>query len=156
MNSISVNEMARMQFKRIEGLNLSEFGLDFRLFNVATALDGVRDVKTIAKEGSYDLSDLCSMIARLQEMGVVEALQGGKKYISKKLITQLTDQLSISVGPVASVLVDDVAAAMGYRRYNLPTHRLQELIERLGESIGDINRAAAFMQAMDSIVIAKR
>lgn len=147
MNTIPIEEMAKMQFTRVKGISLSDYDLDIELFNAVSALDGVKDLHTIAKEGSYNLSDLCKRITILQDLGVVEALHGEKRYVSKETAALLVKHLSDSVGPVASLIFDDTASTLGHGRERIPIHELPELINRLGKSITDKNQITAFRQA---------
>ncbi len=148
MKSLSLDEIAKMQFKRKAGVDLNALNLDIHMFNVVNALDGDRDVGTIARQDGYELEELHQRVVRLQQLGVVELVNMKGRYLSEKMLNLLSLQLSESVGPISNLLLEDVAAEMGYGRHNIPVHEYKALVERLGDRINDNAQAEIFLQNM--------
>lgn len=145
-------EMAGMYFKRIEGVSLSDQGVDIQMFNIVVILDGSRDVQTVAREEGYDLKDLLQKIFRLQELGLVEAVGGRSTYVGRQVMNQLVNNFSMAVGPIASIMIEDILADMGHTTHNLPGHKFTELIRRVREKITDKDLADEFIDKATALI----
>lgn len=148
----SANEAATLIFRRVEGIDFSEHGLSINLFNIIGSLDGQRNIQTIADEDGYDFDDLHRKVSRLHAMGLIESVGRQSRYASRQIMKQLANHLSKSVGPIAGILIEDMAMELGCTSHRMPLPKLGELIRRMAEKISDRKQAEEFIQKAMSLV----
>ncbi len=135
-------------FRRVTKVDLGEFSLDGRMLNILMSLDGKKDLATVAGELGLFLEDANEVMSRLLELGLAETEESGSPPVDKEFIDYMHSQLVNSVGPVASVLMEDVARDLGYDLYNFPGNRAAELIVQLSQEIQQEGKRNEFKQNM--------
>ncbi len=144
----SLQEISEKTVKQAENVNISDLSLDIKMTNIFWAMDGSRDLKTVAREDAYDLEELAANVQNLVDMGALEANQVLAGFVDKKILDLLTQNLSQAVGPVASILVEDTISDMGHSLSSLPNHKLEQLVNQLAREIGDENSSDSFKSSM--------
>lgn len=141
-----MDELLGQVFRRVETANQSH---DTHVFNVLMAVDGERSVGAIAKEGYYELEDLAKVIKALVENGAIEPVLLSESQLNRKtFFSHLKAQLSIIMGPVSELIIQDFASEVGYNVSNFPMAKAHELINRVSQSIPDQAAAAAYVRHM--------
>lgn len=146
----TTDEIANMTFKKAPGKDFSAFNNDLQMFNILTAMDGVRSVGTIAKQDLYDLNVLAVKVSQLVEMGLLVPVHGagGGSNINGEAIKALQSELTKLVGPVAGMLLKDSAKKMGHPLEAFPVGKANELLDVVGRFIQDQSKAVEFKNRM--------
>ena len=142
----TTSEIANMTFKKAPGKDFSAFKNDLQMFNILTAMDGVRSVGTIAKQDLYDLNVLTVKVSQLIEMGLLVPVHGagGGSNIDAETIKVMQSELTKLVGPVAGMLLKDSAKKLGHNLEVFPTGKANELLNVIGKFIQDQGKAVEF------------
>lgn len=142
----TTSEIANMTFKKAPSKDFSAFKNDLQMFNILTAMDGVRSVGTIAKQDLYDLNVLTVKVSQLIEMGLLVPVHGagGGSSIDAETLKVMQSELTKLVGPVAGMLLNDSAKKLGHNLEVFPTGKANELLNVIGKFIQDQGKAVEF------------
>ena len=142
-----------MVFQRKKGIQLSDFSLDLQLFNVAMALDGTRDICTIAHEENYELRVLTEKIKQLNEKGLIESKGALTEIADSALIVFFYEQYALAVGPLAEILIRKKAAQMNCELTRISIYKLERLVDAMAADIADRHKSIHFKSVMQEKII---
>lgn len=135
-------------FRRVTKADLGEFSLDGNMLNVLMSLDGKKDLPAVAGELGLSLDDARQVMSRLLELGLAESVEAESVAVDQEFLDYLNSQLVNAVGPVASVLMEDVARELGHELSKFPGNRAAELIVQLSQEIQQEDMKHQFKQNM--------
>ena len=135
-------------FRRVTKADLGEFSLDGNMLNVLMSLDGKKDLPAVASEVGLSLDDARQVMSRLLELGLAESVEAESVAVDQEFLDYLNNQLVNAVGPVASVLMEDVARDLGHELSKFPGNRAAELIVQLAQEIQQEDMKHQFKQNM--------
>jgi len=139
-------------FQRITKADLGEFSLDGKMLNILMSLDGQKDLAGIAEQQGLDLDTVQQVMSRLVDLGLAERVETDSSSVDQEFLDYLTNQFLEAVGPIATVLMEDVARDLGYELANLPGNRAAELIIQLSQEIQQEERRNRFKQNMLNMI----
>jgi len=144
----SSSELSAMVFKRIVRKDIGEFPLDHQMLSVFMELDGKAPLGAVARKTGLNMSSMREIIARLMQNGLVEQEEQKITTLDREFFEFLMAQLSLAVGPIAQVLIEDEVENLGYELSRFPGHRVTELIERLAQEIRRKEKKDVFLKLM--------
>ncbi|MEJ2221232.1 MAG: helix-turn-helix domain-containing protein [Desulfobacterales bacterium] len=144
----SSSELSAMVFKRIVRKDIGEFPLDHQMLSVFMELDGKAPLGAVARKTGLNMSSMREIIARLMKNGLVEQEEQKITTLDREFFEFLMAQLSLAVGPIAQVLIEDEVENLGYELSRFPGHRVTELIERLAQEIRREEKKDVFLKLM--------
>ena len=121
---------------------------------VITQLNGEKTVAQIAEILALNQEELQDIFGRLIEEGLLELVnQSSTNYVvPHHLLKEIEYVLTLYVGPIASILVDDVLTEMKIDRKNMEIRYLPFLVERLSYEIHSPEKQLNFQrEALDII-----
>jgi hypothetical protein len=145
---ISSGDISALVFRRVVRDDLGEFSLDGQMFSVLMELDGKRNLGAIARKTGQDMARLRGVISRLLEHNLIEPVEAAISTLDNDFFQHLSSELSLALGPIADVLIDDAISDLGLTRDRFPSHRAAELIDLLARQIQREQKMAAFTQSM--------
>lgn len=145
---ISSDEVFVTVFRRVMRDDLGNFSLDSHMLNVIMELDGKKSLAVVAEKMGLSLSIIRKVISKLLELRLVEPIQTNISMLDNSFLDCLNIQLSLAVGPIAEVLIEDAAADVGHNLSHFPTHRAAELVDLLARQIQSRDKRADFKQNM--------
>ena len=145
---ISKSNLFITVFRRSVTDNLGEFSLDGQMLSVLMELDGKQTLGTIAKKTGLSMGAMRKIITRLSELELVEADEDALSVLDKDFINYLNEQLSMAIGPIARVLVEDAISDLGYSPHRFPSHQAAELIDLLAREIQREEKMITFQKNM--------
>ena len=148
----SLQELSGMVFRKSENVNISDLSLDIKMQNIYWAMDGSRDLKTVARDDAYDLEELAENVQNLLKMGVLETSQVIPGVVDKETLDILIQNFSRAIGPMADIIVEDTISDMGYSLSSLPNQRLEQLINQLALEIRDVEASENFTSSMTHLI----
>lgn len=144
----SSSELSAMIFKRVIRQDIGEFPLDHQMLSVFMELDGKASLGTVARKTGLNMSSMREIIAKLIQNGLVEKEDQKITMLDKDFFDHLVAQLSLAVGPIAQVLIEDEVENLGYELSRFPGHRVTELIEKLAREIRREEKKNVFLKVM--------
>jgi hypothetical protein len=122
-------------FRRVLSDERKALRLDALMLRVFLELDGRRDLSDVAQALGVDLTPLLGAISRLGALGLIEPVQVEEQRLDGEFFEALLRQLSLEIGPVAWVVIDEALEELGYVPSGFPARKVPELIERLAREI---------------------
>jgi hypothetical protein len=132
-----------------------EITLDSQMFRVISELDGKKTIGTIAKNMGIDVKTMREIIRGLLDLEVITPANGTIPMLKEEFFGYLRDQLSLAVGPMAEVLIEDGLEILGYDRSRFPKHRAEELIDLLAQKIYREEKRSIFKQNLTKKILNK-
>lgn len=152
----SSSEISSMIFKRVVRQDIGEFPLDHQMLSVFVELDGKTPLGAVAQKTGLSMSSMRDIIAKLMQNGLVEKVDRTIVTLDKDFFEFLVAQLSIAIGPVAPVLIEDEVENLGYELSRFPGHRVAELVDRLAQEIRREEKKEVFLKMMAMKIHEKR
>jgi predicted transcriptional regulator len=144
----SSSELSAMVFKRVVRQDFEEFPLDRQMLAVFMELDGKTPLGSVAHKVGLTMSTMRQLVAKLIQNGLVEKVEQGLAVLDKDFFDYLVIHLSLAVGPIAQVLIEEEVAGLGYRLAQFPGHRVAELVDNLAREIRRKEKKDVFLKSM--------
>ena len=145
---ISSGDISAVVFRRVVKDDLGRFSFDSQMLNVFMALDGNKRLGIVARELGFNMGTMRSVIERLLQVNLIEPVEKAVSMLDEDFFNHLENQLSLAIGPLAEVLVEDAVKDLGHSRAGFPSHRAAELVDILAQDIQREEKKAAFKQNM--------
>ena len=144
----SSSELSAMVFKRVIRHDIGEFPLNHQMLSVFMALDGKAPLSAVARKTGLNMSSMREIIAKLMQNGLVEKEEQKIVMLDKDFFDYLLAHLSLAVGPIAQVLIEDEVENFGYVLSRFPGHRVAELVDKLAQEIRREEKKNEFIEKM--------
>lgn len=144
----SSSELSVTVFKRVLRQDMEEYPLDHRMLSVFMELDGKTPLGTVAQKIGLNMGSMRDIIANLMRNGLVQKVDREITALDKDFFDYLAAHLSLAVGPIARVLIEDEVANLGYNLSQFPGHRVAELVDNLAREIRREEKREVFLQSM--------
>lgn len=141
-------DIATMVFRGAVKGDIGEFSLDSQMLKVLMQLDGRKNIGAVASACGLSLGEVKAVLTRLTQLDLVEQVQIAPPTLNESFFEYLRNQLSIAMGPIAEVLIDDEIQDFGIENNKIPKHRAAELVDNLARQIPRDEKRVAFQQAM--------
>jgi len=141
-------DIIELVFKRSVSGDSGSVSIDGQMLNVLSKLDGSKNLGMISQEIGIEMSSMRSVISKLVELKLIEAVEEHIPVLDEEFFGFLTDQLSIIAGPIAQVMIEDAIKDMAHSSTAIPVNRAAELIEMLSRQIPETEKRTAFIQTM--------
>jgi len=148
VQDIDTNNVGGMILKRILRKDLGEFSLDSKMLNILMELDGKRNLTTIAQALELDMSEIKGAIERLLKLKIVGRVREQVSILPPEFFDYLNAQLSLAVGPISRILIEDTVADLGKRVSGFPVPLVAELVDLLARQIRRKEKGITFRQNM--------
>lgn len=135
-----------------------EFSLRAEDWAVLREVDGEKTVAEVADATQLNELYASRIIVRLFDLGLVEAageaapMQDIVDTVDESMLNQVEKELTVAIGPMAPIVIDDCAEMMGHKRSDLPRDMVPAFLERLAEEIPDNDRRVRFQESMLEIM----
>ena len=147
MDVLSGN-ISTMVFKQVVTNGQSDITLDSSFLNVFLGLDGKKNLGIIAQETGLNIDEIRNAIFKLLQLKLVESAAEDILMADDDFFNFLNTQLSLAVGPVAEILIEDEIVNMDHGISSYPASRAAELVEILSTSIEREEKKSAFKLSM--------
>ncbi len=147
MDVLSGN-ISSMVFKQAVTGTKDDITLDSSLLNVLLELDGKKNLGIIAQKTGLNMGEIRDAISRLLHLKLVESAAEDILMADDEFFNFLNTQLSLAVGPIAEVLIEDEIANMDHGISSFPAFRAAELVEVLSATIKREEKQSAFKLSM--------
>ncbi len=148
MQGIDVANVGSMVFRRVLRKDLGEFSLDSRMLGILMELDGERNLAAIARGLGMDMAGMREAIEKLSNLKIVERVSQQTSVLPSEFFDYLNAQLSLAVGPISRILIEDTVADLGKRVSGFPVQMVAELVDLLARHIRRKENGIIFRQNM--------
>ena len=146
--NLSSGDISLLVFKPVVRDDLGNFSLDGHMLSVLMALDGKRTLGQIAQQANLNMATIREAVGKLLSLKLIEIVESAPQVLDHDFITYLISEMSIAIGPLGEVIVEDGLEDLGFSKTNFPTHRAAELINLLAQEIQRDEKRTEFKQSM--------
>jgi hypothetical protein len=150
--AISADELSVLVFRRTPTHDLGEFSLDSNMLSLLMELDGEKSLGAVAQKIGLDLSTMKAVITKLYRLKLVVPVKSAISLVDREFLTYLRKELTLAIGPLADVLIEDAIGDMGYQENKFPSHRAAELVELLARDITRDEKKTLFKMNMVKVL----
>ena len=148
-------QLASTVFQRVIREDTGQVSLDSQALAFFVEVDGNKTVAEIGQKCGLGKAEIQEVVKKLQELRLVEPVFKGVDVIDASFMDSLQQQLSIAIGPIAGVIIEDAVADLGCRMDAVPGHMAPELVEMLAREIQREEQRIDFKQQMVKIIMEK-
>jgi hypothetical protein len=126
------------------------------MIRLLIAIDEKKSLSQIAAEVQMEPATLKKNLGKLIQLGLVEPIKKGLPVLDKIFLQALNINLSRAIGPIAELLIEEVASEMEITEPGIPVHQAAEMITILSHEIPDPEKRIEFKKSMMDILNKKR
>ncbi len=145
---ISSGNILALVFRRVVREDIGEFSLDSNMLRVLMELDGKQNLSEIAKKTNVNMSELRKVMSKLLQLKLVKPVEVTVSMLDEDFFEYLQAQLSLALGPIAEVLIEDALNDLGHQRTRFPSSRAAELVDFVAREIQREEKMGQFKQDM--------
>ena len=145
---ISSGDISAMVFRRVVREDAAEYSFDAQMLTLFMELDGKKSLALISKKTGLKMSALRGATSKLLKIKLIEPVSEAISVVDADFMDILKRELSLAIGPLASILIEDAVNDLGQNLNRFPTRRAAELVESLSREIQREDKRAAFKQNM--------
>jgi hypothetical protein len=141
-------DLSERVFKRTNYKMEGEFSLDGQMLSALMELDGKKTIGAIADRMGLDMNAMGGLVSRLLEIKLIEPVGETVATVNGGFCDYLRGQLSIAVGPIAAILIEDGVNDIGHTLSRFPRKNAAELVELLSRDIQREDKRNLFKKNM--------
>jgi len=145
---ISSGDISAMVFRRLVRGDTEEVSFDADMLMVFMELDGKKNLAAVAKKTGLKMGLLRQAISKLIGLRLIEAAEDAIPLIDRDFLEHLKLELSLAIGPLAEILIEDAVNDLGHKLSRFPSYKAAELVELLGRQIQRDDKREGFNQNM--------
>lgn len=145
---ISSGDISALVFRRVVREDTAEYSFDAQMLTLFMELDGKKSLAMISRATGLKLSALRQAASKLLRLKLIEQAAEAIAAVDADFMETLKRELSLAIGPLAQILIEDAANDLGQSVTRFPARRSPELVESLSREIQREDKRAAFKQAM--------
>jgi hypothetical protein len=145
---ISSGDISAVVFKRVVREDTAEYSFDAQMLTLFMELDGKKSLALISKKSGLKMSTLREAARKLLKLKLIEQVAEAISVVDADFMDTLKRELSLAIGPLAQILIEDAVEDLGQDAVHFPARRAPELVESLSREIQREDKKAVFKQAM--------
>lgn len=149
------DQLASVIFQRVIREDIGQVSLDTQTLNFFVEVDGRKTAAEIAEKIGVNQDKSRAVAEKLLRLKLIEPLQPSEKVVDGEFIDYLQRQLSMAIGPIAGVILEDTLADLGHSSDALPVHQAAELVELLAREIQRDEQRIEFKQRLVKMIMQK-
>ena len=126
--------------------------LDADMIRLLIAIDENKSLYQIAEEVGMGTAAFKNALSKLLDQGLIEPVQKDIQVLDQSFIQTLRINLSRAIGPMAEILIEDMAAEMEIDPAAIPVNQAAELIAHLSLEVPDEENQMQFKKSMLAIL----
>ena len=149
---IGLTGRSNMYYRKVIRTDNDEISLDADMIRLLIAIDENKSLNQIAEEVDMSGSEFKSALSKLLKQGLIEPVQKKLMVLDKSFLEMLRVNLSKAIGPIAEILIEDVAEEMQLEPSAIPINQAAELITQLSLEVPDEENQIQFKKSMIAIL----
>ena len=143
-------------YRKIIRKDHDKISLDADMIRLLIAIDENKSLYQIADEVEMEASTLKKNISKLLAQGLIEPVKKDLPVLDKIFLQALKINLSMAIGPMAAILIEEVVSEMELTAPEITLHQAAELIAILSHEIPDEKKRIEFKKSMMHILNKKQ
>ena len=139
-------------YRKVISKNNDAVSLDADMIRLLIAVDENKNLYQIAEEVDMGSLAFKTALSNLLDQGLIEPVQKDIPVLDQTFIETLRINLSRAIGPMAEILIEDIAEEMEVDPAAIPVSQAAELIAHLSLEISDEKNQMQFKKAMLAIL----
>ena len=145
---ISSGDISALVFKRVVREDAAEYSFDAQMLTLFMELDGKKSLAVISRKTEMKMSTLREAASKLLKLKLIEQVAEAIDAVDADFMNTLKRELSLAIGPLAQILIEDAVNDLGQSIARFPSRRAPELVESLSREIQREDKRSVFKQAM--------
>jgi hypothetical protein len=150
--ALSSQNVAGLVFKQAIHQDIGQMALNGMMLSILMQFDGKKTLDQVARQVQLNMSTIRPMVSKLLEAKLIEVVNTTVNTVDNDFIGKLISTLSIAIGPLGSIVVEDGLEILGYTARTLPSRQAAELVNLLSREIPREEKRTQFKQAMLQII----
>jgi hypothetical protein len=139
-------------YRKVIRADNDELSLDADMIRLLIAIDESKSLYQIADEVDLDSTTFKQTLSKLLSQGLIEPVPKDIPLLDSSFLESLRINLSKAIGPMAEILIEDVAEEMGLNPSKIPINQAAELITHLSLEVPDETNQIRFKKSMIAIL----
>ncbi len=144
----SPDHVTSLVFKQASKGDSGKYPLNSQMLQVYFELDGKKNLGEIAAKTGLEIPTLKKVLSSLLKVKLIEKVDASTPLLDEAFFDYLFVQLSLAIGPLAKILIQDALEDLRCKASEFPVARAAELIEMIGEDIYEEADKKSFRQKM--------
>ena len=141
-------EISDKVFRQIINSSHKDVSLESWLLKVFLELNGTNSVGEVSEKIEMDMVEMRKAISKLLELGLISQVATNKPVLDRNFFEFLQRQLSLAIGPIAGVIIEEGIKDMGFNKKNFPSEQAAELVDTLAREIQREEKKTIFKLSM--------
>lgn len=141
-------EISDKVFRQVINKSHKDVSLESWLLKVFLEMNGIRSVGEVAAKVDMDMVEMRKAISRLIEIGLISMVEPSEPVLDSEFFDFLQMQLSLAVGPIAGLIIEEDIKDMGFNKNNFPSAQAAELVDSLSREIQREEKKTIFKLSM--------
>ncbi len=147
--TLSSQQIAGIVFKQAVQSNIGELALDGAMLSVLMQFDGKKTLGQTAQQLNMNLTDIRPVVVKLGEAKLIQRVNTAViNSADQEFMGYLISQMSIAIGPLGRIVVEDDLDILGYTTNTLPARQAPELVNILSMEIPRKEKRILFKKAL--------
>jgi len=146
--ALSAAEIAALVFRRAQGTGETQFTMTTQMIDILAAMDGQRNLGELVQQTGVDIGTVKSVAAQLLNAKLVELVKSEPPAVDNEFTAFLLREMSLAIGPLAEVVIEDAMHDLGCPEGPLPQGRAAELVDLLSKEISRPEKRSQFQTNM--------
>ena len=139
-------------YRKVIRKDNDQVSLDADMIRLLIAIDENKSLYQIAEEVDMGEASFKKALSKLLDQGLIEPVKKDIPVLDQSFIETLRINLSRAIGPMAEILIEDMAAEMELTPSEIPVNQAAELIANLSLEIPDEENRMQFKKSMLAIL----
>lgn len=139
-------------YRKVIRKNNDAVSLDADMIRLLIAIDENKNLYQIAEEVDMGTATFKKALSKLLNQGLIEPVQKDIPVLDQSFIETLRINLSRAIGPMAEILIEDMAEEMEIDPSAIPVNQAAELIAHLSLEVPDEDNRMQFKKSMLAIL----
>lgn len=145
---LSAGNISALVFKPVIKGDLGNFSIDGHMLSVLMALDGKLTLEEVVQKTGLNMATLREAAVKLTKINLISLVNKPLNTVDQEFMDYLVAELSMAIGPLAEVILEDGLEELGHTIQHFPVNRIAELINLLSQEIQRDEKKAEFKQNM--------
>jgi len=143
-------------YRKVIRKDHDKISLDADMIRLLIAIEENKSLYQIADEVEMEATALKKNLSKLLAQGLIEPVKKDLHVLDKIFLQALKINLSMAIGPMAEILIEEVVSEMELTAPEITLHQAAELITTLSHEIPDANKRIEFKKSMMDILNKKQ
>ena len=145
-------ERSEAFYRKVIRNDNDQVSLDADMIRLLIAIDENKSLHQIAEEVDMGAATFKKALAKLLDQGLIAPVKKDIPVLDPSFIETLRINLSRAIGPMAEILIQDMAAEMELTPSEIPVNQAAELIANLSQEVPDEENRMQFKKSMLAIL----